>query len=82
MKKLEHISYQDKSVKRVFTPPPMVFCHSARRLSMYLVRPKLNRLERKRGSYKCGNLRCQICSNFDEIEIYKSQEPFLVNHLS
>ena len=37
MKKLEHLLYQYKSIKRVFTPPPMVSYRSARKLSSYLV---------------------------------------------
>ena len=53
MKKIEHLLYHDKSVKRVFTPPPVVSHSSARKLSRYLVRAKLYPLERRRGSYKC-----------------------------
>ena len=40
MKKLQHLLYQDESVKRIFTPPPMVSYRSARKLSSYLVRVK------------------------------------------
>ena len=47
----EHVRHQDKFVQRVFTPPPIVSYHSARKLSSYLVRAKLYPLERKRGSY-------------------------------
>ena len=46
MKKLEHLLYQDESVKQVFTPPPMVSYHSARKLISYLARAKLYPLER------------------------------------
>ena len=41
MRTLEHLLYQDESVKRVFTPPPLVPYCSARKLSRYLVRAKL-----------------------------------------
>ena len=41
MKKLEHLLYQDETVKQVLTLPPMVSHHSARKLSSYLVRAKL-----------------------------------------
>ena len=47
VKKLEHLLYQDESVRRVFTPPPMVSYRSARKLSSYLVRARLYRLEKK-----------------------------------
>ena len=66
MKKLEHLLHQGESVKRVFTTPPMVSYCSARKLSSYLVRANLYSLERKRGSYKCGNLRCFVCDNTEE----------------
>ena len=41
MKKLEHLLYQDESVKRVFTPQPVVSYRSARKLNSYLVCAKL-----------------------------------------
>ena len=72
MKKLEHVLYQDESVKRVFTPPPMVSCRSARKLSSYLVRAKRYSLERKIGSYKCGNWRWLVCSNIEESDTFTS----------
>ena len=55
MKKYQNILYQDETVKRVFTPFPMVSYRNARKLSSYLVRAKLYPLERKRRSYKCGS---------------------------
>ena len=83
MKKLERLLYQDESVKRVFTPPPIVSYHSARKISSYLVRAKLYFLERKRGSYKCGNLRCIVCNNLEETDTFTSTvtgESFKTNH--
>ena len=41
MKKLEHLLYQNESVKRVFTLRPMVSYRSGRKLSNYLFRAKL-----------------------------------------
>ena len=83
MKKLEHILYQDESVKRVFTPPPMVSYRIARKLSSSLVPTKLYPLERKRGSYKCGNLRCLVCNNIEESDTFTSTitgKSFKINH--
>ena len=40
-------------------------------------------LERKRGSYKCGNLRCLICNNIEETDTFTSTvtgEYFKINH--
>ena len=83
IKKLEHLLYQDESVKRVFTPPSMVSYCSARKLSSYLVRVKLYPFERKRGSYKCGNLKCLVCKNIEETDTFTSAvtvESFKINH--
>ena len=51
MKELEYLLYQEESVKRVFTPPPVVPFRSTRKLSSYLVCAKLYPLERKRMVY-------------------------------
>ena len=83
MKKLEQLLYQDESVKRVFTPPPIISYRNARKLSSYLIRTKLYPLERKRGSYKCGNVRSLICSNIEETDTLTSTvsgESFKINH--
>ena len=83
MKKLDHLLYQEESVKQVFTPPPMVSYHSARKLSSYLVHAKLYPSERKRGSYKCDNLRCLVCNNIEETDTFTSTvtgESFKMNY--
>ena len=72
MKKYQNILYQDETVKRVFTPFPMVSYRNTRKLSSYLVRAKLYPLERKSGSYKCGSSRCQVCNNIEETEKFSS----------
>ena len=79
MNKLEHLLYQDESVKRVFNPPPVVFYRSARNLAC----AKLYPLERKRVSCKCGNLRCLVCNNIEETDTFTSTatgELFKINH--
>ena len=83
IKKHQNILYQDETVKRVFTPFPMVSYRNGRRLSSYLVRAKLYPLERKRGSYKCGSSRCQVCNNIEETETFSSTgtgETYKINH--
>ena len=48
-----------------------------------MVRAKLYPLERKRGSYRCGNLRCLVCNNIEETDTFKSTvigESFKRNH--
>ena len=57
----------------------MVSYHSARKLNSYLVRAKLYPLERKRGSYKCGNLRILVCNNIEETDTFTG-ESFKINH--
>ena len=83
MKKLQHLIYQDETVKRVFPPPPMISYRSARKISSYLVRAKLYPLERKTGSYKCGNSRCLVCKNIEQTDTFSStvtDESFKINH--
>ena len=72
MKNLEHLLYQNESVKPVFTPLPLVSYRSGRKLSSYLVRIKFYHLERRRGSYNCGNSTYQVCKNIDEIDTFTS----------
>ena len=83
MENVEHLLYQDESVKRVFTPPPMVSHHKARELSSYLLHSKLHPLQRKRGSYKSGNLKCLVCNNIEETHTFASTvtgESFKINY--
>ena len=61
----------------------MVSYRSATKLSSYLVRAKLYPLERKRGSYKCGSLRCLLCNNIEETDTFTGTvtgESFKINH--
>ena len=64
----------DQEVKKVFTPKPMVFVRSARKLSSYL---------RKVGSFKCKGERCQICLNVNKTDSFAStvtKEEYKTNH--
>ena len=61
----------------------MVSCRSARKLSSYSVCAKLYLLETKEGSCECGNLRCEVCNNIEDIYtfiIIVTGEPFKINH--
>ena len=83
MKKYQNILYQDETVKRVFTPFPMVSYRNARKLSSYLVHAKLYPLKRKRDCYKFGSSRCQVCNNIEETETFASidtEENYKTNH--
>ena len=83
MKKCQNILYQDETLKRVFTPFPMVSYRNARKLSSYLVRAKLYPLERKRGCDKCRSSRCQVGNNIEETETFSStvtEETYKINH--
>ena len=84
MKKYQNTLYQDEIVTRVFTPFPMVSYRNAIKLSSYLVHAKLYPLEWKRGSYKCGSSRCQVCNNIEETETFSSTvtgETYEINHI-
>ena len=83
IKRYQNILYQDGTVKPVFTPFPMVSYRNARKLSSYLVHAKLYPLKRKRGCYKFGSSRCQVCNNIEETETFSSTvtgETYKINH--
>ena len=44
-----------------------------------MVLVKLYQLENKRGSYKCGNSRCQVCNNIEKLAFL--QVPLQLNSL-
>ena len=50
----------NREPKAVFSPEPMVSFRSARRISSYLVRAKLDPLERFVGSKQCKKQRCEV----------------------
>ena len=73
----------NEDVKNVFTPTPMVFFYSARKLSSYLVREKLYPLERSVSSVQCKGKRCQTCHNVKQTETFTSTttgKAFKINH--
>ena len=70
-------------VKQTFTPVPMVFYRSSRKLSSYLVRAKLYPIDRIVGSKGCGKKRCEVCVNVCETDTFSSTvtgETFKINH--
>ena len=64
--------YQDETVKRAFTPFPMVSYGNARKSSRYLVCAKIYPLEQKRGFCKCGSSIYQVRNNIEETETFSS----------
>ena len=59
-------------VKRLFSPKPIIYFRSARKLSNYLVRAKIYPVERPVGSFKCGKKRCEGCENVNKTENFFS----------
>ena len=73
----------NREPKAVFPPEPMVSFRSARRISSYLVRAKLDPLERFLGSRQCKKRRCEVCTNVTETDTFSSTvtgETFQINH--
>ena len=78
-----YILYMNEDVKGAFTPAPMLFFRSARKLSSYLVRAKLYPLEKTVGSILCKGKQCQTCHNVKETETFTSTttgKTFKINH--
>ena len=70
-------------VKQTFTPCPMIFCRSFRKLISYLVRAKLYPMERILGSKGCCKNRCEVCVNVCETDNFFNKvvgETFKINH--
>ena len=53
-------------MKKVFTPKPMISFHSARKLSDYLLRPKMYPVDRSVGSKNYKSKRCEVSKNVKE----------------
>ena len=50
-------------VRGVISSAPIVFCRSARKINDYIVRSNVYPIERKVGSCRCRNPRCQVCTS-------------------
>ena len=78
-----HFLYINQKVNKVFIPEPTDSFRKARKLSSYLVRTKLRPLERKAGSFKCKEKRCQIYLNINEMDSFASsvtEEEYKIYH--
>ena len=67
----------------MFSPVPFVPFRSTRNLKSYLVRSKVDPLERKVGSEKCKSKRCLVCLNVSETDVFQSfqtKEQYKINH--
>ena len=90
LKQLEGILLRNKYLlnmnakfEQTSTPVPMVSHRSARKLSSYLVRAKLQPIAGIVGSKGCGKKRCEICVNVCEADTFSSTvtgETFKINH--
>ena len=61
----------------------MISYKSFRKISSYLVRVKLYRINKTVGCYKCGSKRCELCKYITETNTFTSTvtgETFKINH--
>ena len=73
----------NEEVRKTFSPGPMVSFRISRKLSIYLVRTKLYRLQRRVGSSKCGKQRCEVCNNVTHTSTFSSTvtgDTFKIHH--
>ena len=59
IKNLHLFSYSNSHGRSVFSPAPKVSYRSVRKIKDYIVRSKLDPIERTVESYRCANARCQ-----------------------
>ena len=69
---LELFLNSDSEVRRDFSPAPIVSYRNARKIKDYIVRSKLYPIERKVGSYRCGNPRCRLCTSIQVTDTFSS----------
>ena len=75
-----YLVYVSKEVKKLFTTKPMISFHSARKLINYLVRAKMNPIERNVESKNWGSKPCEVCINDNETFTGTvREETFLIN---
>ena len=60
--------YSNGEVQKVFSPSPIPFYRSVKKIKDYIVRSKLYPAERKVGCWECGSSRCQVCKNINITE--------------
>ena len=68
---------------KVFSPAPIVSYRSARKIKDYIVRSKLYSTERRDGSFRCGKLRCQLCTSIqvtDTFSGFVTKSSYKINH--
>ena len=73
----------DEKVKGIFTPGPMVWFKSSRKLISYLVGAKLYPTERVVGAFKCDKPRCSDCVNNTDINSFTrtiTSNTYKINH--
>ena len=83
VKNLQLFLYSDSKVKRVFSPAAMVSYRSARKIKDYIVRSETYPIDRKVGSYTCGNSRCQVCTSIQVTDTFSSfvtKSAYKINH--
>ena len=69
--------------KNVFSPKPMISFRSARKLSNYLLRPKMYPIDRNVRPINCNSKRCEVCINVNETSTLTSTltgEIFAINY--
>ena len=67
-----YLLYMDKEVQKVFTLKPMISFCSDRKLSKYLVRPKMYPIKKTVGSKNHGSKCCEVCINVNDTSTFTS----------
>ncbi len=67
-----HLLQIDPEMQALFPEPPMVAYRNPKTLKNILVRAKLPLEGGRKGSFKCGGKRCQICKNVVEGDTFTS----------
>ena len=79
-RRLLNLLYTGQEVERVFTPGPMAWFLSARKICSYLVRAKLCPLERHVSSFRCGGRFYLNVMETETAAIASTNQIYKINH--
>ena len=66
IRKYFHVLTVNSAAKELFPKPPMVSFRNPKTIGNHVVRAKLPRSDQRKGTFKCGSSRCQVCWNLIE----------------
>ena len=77
-----HVLTVNDEAKELFPNPPMVSFRNPKTIGNHVVRAKVPRLDQRKGTFKCGSSKCEVCWNLivtDEFERSHDGKKYKIN---